>query len=71
MVDRVTNGQMVFANTSRIMEHADLVLLAGINTRLAPTSVKVKDVVLKVKERVEAQRVKDEVLQLMRLKHKW
>ncbi len=67
MDDPQTKGLMEFASTSRTMEHAGSVPIAGISMRLLiPISIREKDVVLKVKERVEAQRAKGEVLQLMR-----
>jgi hypothetical protein len=71
MEDPLIKGLTEFASTLRTMEHAGSVPIAGISMKLIPIPIRVKDVVLKVKERVEAQRVKDEVLQLMRLKHKW
>ncbi len=61
---------MEFASTLRTMEHAGSVLIAGISMKPIPVPIKVEDVVLKVKERVEALKEKDAVLLLTRLKLK-
>ena len=71
LVVLTTKRLMGFVNISQTMVRVGLVLIASTSMKPVQALLKEEGGDLKAKAKVEAQRVKDEVLQLMRLKHRW